>query len=292
MTGRAPGWTAAPADLRLREGELHVWRVSLSVAEAKIGLFRAMLSADEQDRARRFFFERDRSAFVVTRGVLRILLGRYLGWPPDGLRFRHGPEGKPALTERSGGNLLDFNVSHSHGMALLAMARGRAVGVDVEKIRPGVATEDIAARFFAPREVAMLCAVPVPLRVGAFFTCWTRKEAYIKATGKGLSLPLDGFVVSVAPGEPAAILETRPDAAEASRWHLTALALGVGYVGAVAVAGARPEIKCWDWTETAFGYDGEVSEGAVPRLRREVLLPGPGSPGSSAPRRSIAPCGV
>jgi len=224
-----------------------VWRVSLRVAASNVGVYSTVLCTEEQDRAGRFFFERDRSAFIVTRGVLRTLLGRYLGCPPDRLQFRHGPAGKPALTEPFGGDALGFNVSHSHGLALLAMARGREVGVDVEKIRPGLATEDIATRFFAPREVAMLRAVPMPLRASAFFTCWTRKEAYIKATGKGLSLPLDGFVVSLAPGEPAAILDTRPDAAEASRWHLTALAPGAGYVGAVAIAGGQPEIKAWDW---------------------------------------------
>lgn len=248
MKDAAPGWSDPPGDLDPPKGEVHVWRASVYLAESQIGAMAETLSVDEQNRAGKFYFERDRRSFIVARGTLRALLGRYLDRSPGRLRFCYGPHGKPALTRDSGGDTLRFNLSHSHGMALFAIARHREVGVDVELIRPGLAREEIAERFFSPQEVFMLRKVPVEKRVEAFFNCWTRKEAYIKATGKGLSLPLDEFVVSLAPGEPAALLETRTDYREASRWCLRSLAPRPGYVGALAVTEDCAELKCWDWS--------------------------------------------
>src|SRR5919199_1621700 len=139
---------------------------------------------------------------------------------PPQLCFTYGRHGKPALATGTGGVPLRFNVSHSHGLALYAITRDREVGVDVERIRPEVAQEKIAERFFSPREVTVLRALPTPLQATAFFACWTRKEAYIKATGDGLSLSLKQFDVSLAPGEPVALLHTIWDPQEAARWAL------------------------------------------------------------------------
>ena len=249
MRDGVPAWSAPPGDLTLPKDEVHVWRVSVDMAASQMMAMAETLSVDEQSRAARFYFERDRRSFVVSRGILRTLLGRYLDRSPSQLRFCYGPQGKPALTPDSGADALRFNLSHSHGMALLALAGDGEVGVDLEWIRPGFASEEIAERFFSPREVFMLRQVPLEMRVEAFFNCWTRKEAYIKATGKGLSMPLDQFVVSLVPGEPAVLLETSPDDPEASRWRLRSLAPGSGYVGALVVAGDYPAVKCWDWCE-------------------------------------------
>jgi 4'-phosphopantetheinyl transferase len=247
MRDSVPVWNSPPGDLKLARGEVHAWRASVDLAESQIAAMAETLSVDEQNRAGKFYFERDRCSFIVTRGILRTLLGRYLDQSPSRLRFCYGPQGKPALTQDSGADTLRFNLSHSHGMALFALARDREVGVDLERIRPGLASEEIAERFFSPREVFMLRKVPLEMRVEAFFNCWTRKEAYVKATGKGLSLPLDEFVVSLAPGEPAALLETITDYREASRWCLRSLAPRPGYVGALAVTGDCPALKCWHW---------------------------------------------
>ena len=181
---------------------MHVWRAALDVPESQVRSLWDTLTADERQRAEHYVFEKDRTHFVVARGLLRVLLGRYLRQDPPHLRFTYGPHGKPALATDTGGGALRFNVSHSHGLALYAITRGREVGVDVERIRPEVAQEKIAERFFSPREVTLLRALPAPLQATAFFACWTRKEAYIKATGEGLTLPLDQFDVSLLPGEP------------------------------------------------------------------------------------------
>ena len=241
------GWASPSGNLKLLAGEVHLWRASLDGAAGQIAAMAETLSVDERIRAGKFYFERDRRAFILTRGILRTLLGRYLGQAADRLRFRYGPQGKPALTRDSGEDTLRFNLSHSHGVALLAFARARDVGVDLERIRPHLASEEIAKRFFAPREVSMLRKVPAQMRAEAFFHCWTRKEAYIKATGKGLSMPLDEFVVSLAPDEPAALLETRTDHREASRWCLRSLTPHPGYVGALAVRGDGLALRRWHW---------------------------------------------
>lgn len=204
-----------------------------------------LLAADERQRAERFFFEEDRTHFVVARGLLRVLLGRYLHQDPQDLRFTYGPHGKPALATNMGGIALCFNVSHSHGWALYAITLGREIGVDIERIRPEVVQEKIPERFFSPREVTVLRALPLPLQVPAFFACWTRKEAYIKAKGAGLALPLDQFDVSLAPGEPAALLHTAWDPQEAARWTLRDLAPASGYRAAVAVVGHNWRLTCW-----------------------------------------------
>ena len=173
-----------------------------------------------------------------------MLLGRYLGVPPETLSFDYGPFGKPRLTGLK--TPLQFNASHSGHILLIAIMLDRAIGIDVERIRSNLSVLDIAERFFSPLERAALAALPETLRTNAFFDCWTRKEAYIKARGEGLSLPLNGFDVSFLPGEPAQLLATRPDAAEASRWRLRELDVADGYKAALAVEGAQWRLKCFD----------------------------------------------
>ena len=227
--------------------EVHVWRATLDQAPSQIQSFLQSLAADERARAERFYFDGDREHFIVARGVLRAILGRTLNRVPESLSFCYGSHGKPALAGESDGATIRFNVSHSHGVALYAVTRGREVGVDLEHIRFDLAVAEIAERFFSRREIAMLRTLPTELQCQAFFHCWTRKEAYIKARGEGLSLPLDQFDVSLIPGEPAALLGTQQDPSEASRWSVQELFPAPGYAAALAVAAHGLRLTCWQW---------------------------------------------
>jgi 4'-phosphopantetheinyl transferase len=164
---------------------------------------------------------------------------------PGTLRFCYSEYGKPGLDQEFGGDENSFNLSHSNALGLLAVTRHRAVGVDIEHIRPDLADEQIARRFFSSREVQSLIALPAEVQKEAFFNCWTRKEAYIKAIGEGLSMPLDQFDVSLSPDEPANLLATRPDPAQALQWKLYSLYAGYGYAAAMAVHGAVSRILAY-----------------------------------------------
>lgn len=250
------GFTAWPGAMpALGTGEVHVWRTALDLAPDQVQRLRESLSPDERARAARFHFERDRVRFTVARAGLRALLGRYLGLAPSAIGFAYGDHGKPHLAAPAPAGDLRFNVSHSGGVALYAVARGREVGVDVEGHRADFATAEIAEGFFSLAERRALSALPAERRCEAFFACWARKEAYIKARGLGLSLALDGFDVSLAPGEPAALLATRDDPAERHRWSLHALDPGPGLAGAVVAEGRDWTPSCWRW-ETDAGEGG------------------------------------
>jgi 4'-phosphopantetheinyl transferase len=240
-------WPDAPESPTLAEGEVHVWRVCLRRDEAALRELLETLSPDERERGDRFHFRRDREHFIAARGALRAILGWYVGAAPGLLRFSYDGYGKPSLSGATGGDTLRFNLSHSNGLALYAVTRGREVGIDLEFVREDFAGFDIAERFFSAREVSALRALPPAARASAFFDCWTRKEAYIKARGEGLSHPLHAFTVSLTPGEPAALLHTDDDPQEAARWSLVELHPGEGYRAALAVEGATPPLRYWRW---------------------------------------------
>ena len=246
-------WPSPPAQLSLSAAEVHVWRVSLEQPPDTVESLRQLLSPDEQTRATRFHFEKDRRHFVVARGVLRRLLGRYLGIAPGTLRFAHSDHGKPHLAPEMTQQLtqLKFNLAHSGSLAVYAFTLLGEIGVDLEHINPAFTGDDIARRFFSATEVACLDQLPGAERALAFFSCWTRKEAFIKAKGMGLSLDLDQFDVTVAPDQEAALLRTRWDESEAGRWSLRALDIGAGYVGAVAVEAHDWQLYCWEFDEVA-----------------------------------------
>lgn len=244
-------WPEPCGTLTLSHEEVHVWRASLEQPPGVAARLRLTLSEDERERAARFHFERDRVRFVIARAALRDILGRYLDLPPGNLHFAYGPYGKPLLSPEfvpdSAGGGVDFNISHSHTLALVAVARGRALGVDIERVRADAAERQIAERFFSAQEVAALCALPDAQQPRAFFDCWTRKEAYIKARGEGLSFPLEEFDVSLQPDAPAALLCVRGDAGEAGRWSLRALDVEPGYAAALAVEGRGWLLRSWRW---------------------------------------------
>lgn len=241
-------WNSPPAKtLMLEQDEVHIWRASLQPSAEEIKLLGQLLTPDEQARARRFHFRKDREHFIVARGILRSILARYLNTEPVRLRFDYSQHGKPSLRREFGGDNFRFNLSHSQGLVLYAFARGRELGVDIEFLRENFAGEKIAQEFFSPHEVADLRLLPPSQRTEAFFHCWTRKEAYIKAIGEGLSMPLDEFDVSLCPEEPAALLGNRKLPQEVLRWSLLTIEVDFEYVAAVAVEGHDWRLKCWSW---------------------------------------------
>jgi 4'-phosphopantetheinyl transferase len=230
--------TISAKNLKAIGNEIHVWHAALDRDEELLRVLEATLSPDEQTRADRFHFVNDRNRFVAARGQLRKLLGAYLGRDAAALEFSYGKHGKPALAGNDAASGFSFNLSHSAGLAVYAIAKERDLGIDVEHIRASAAGVDIAARYFSAREVEDLKTFPPEARVDGFFQCWTRKEAYLKATGMGLHIPLESFSVSVLPGQPAHFL-----GGVDSRWHLAAFHPAAGYAAAVCYDGASCSIQ-------------------------------------------------
>lgn len=237
-------WETPPEFLAARHDEIHVWRAALEDSASWAQSLGHLLSSDEWERAHRFLFERDRHNFINSRAFLRLLTGRYLHMEPSRLEFGYSSKGKPFVVGARDMDLR-FNLSHSHGMALYAFTCGREVGIDLEHISETIETDDIAGHFFSPTEVGALRALPQELQRRGFFACWTRKEAYIKALGDGLSVPLDGFSVSLNPGESTVLLYVETDPEESSRWSLLELSPGSGYAAALAVEGRDGQLRCW-----------------------------------------------
>lgn len=239
-----PIWSPPPESPSLAEGEVHLWR--LDVGEAPdIDAHLPILSADERERAARFLDDPIRRRYVAGRALLRRILSRYAVRPPQSLAFLYGDHGKPSLP----GDLawLAFNMTDSHGMLLYAVARGRRLGVDVERFRPSVQSERLARRYFAPSEAQALADTPPERRHETFFIVWTRKEAYVKAIGTGLSFPLKDFEVTV-PGDdqPPRILSIRGSCDEAAQWTLTPFSPAPGYTASLVADGPRPVLRFWD----------------------------------------------
>jgi 4'-phosphopantetheinyl transferase len=224
-----------------REREVHVWQVPLYQREEEIARFEGLLSHDELERAGRFKFFRDRRRFVVARGALRTLLGRYLRVDSP-IDFVYEPKGKPRLRGRSGPL---FNVSHSGELALMAFSASTPLGVDVELLRDMDDASAIVERFFSHAETARWTSLPAGIRTRAFFDCWTRKEAYIKAVGEGLSLPLDGFDVTFGPGRTPQI--NLGNGREGEVWSLFDVNSIPDYAGALAIPGAGWQLRFLAW---------------------------------------------
>ena len=242
-------WSDEP--LKASAEEVHVWRLPLD-GPAPDWLER-VLDPTERKRAEHFQFARDRDRHVIAHGLLRHVLGRYAGIPAGAIAYRVGLRGKPCLAVTPGRPPLRFNLSHSADLALCAVTLRRELGVDVEQVRGDRDHQGIAERFFSPAEFTGLRALPPAQRQDAFYACWTRKEAYAKARGEGLSLALDSFDVSVAPAAPAAVLRSEAGPAETTRWRLEELRPAPGYVAALAVEGRGWALR----TFTLAPGDGE-----------------------------------
>jgi 4'-phosphopantetheinyl transferase len=241
----------------LSKAEVHIWRAFLDLPPAQICSLELLLSPDERGRAERFRFERDRRRFIAGRGVLRILLGRYTGVEPDRIAFGYGAFGKPywagsgepaACAGRASlEDALRFNLAHSGDVALYVLAYGREVGIDLEHIRPMPDAAQIARQFFSPFEFETWQALPEAQKQEAFFNCWTRKEAYLKATGDGMARPLDSFDVSLVPGQAARLLSVDGQRDEARRWSLETFMATADSLATVAVQGSG-------WRSTYLAY--------------------------------------
>lgn len=238
-------WTSRPLteiDPGLLElGELHLWLMPLAQPASVVEQLAKTLAPDETERAARFHFDRDRRRFIAARGLLRQILGRYSGVRSEDIRFAYGPFDKPCLAAGTGPAGLEFSLSHSQDWALVGFARGRMIGVDLEEVRPMADYRDLAQANFAPAEVTALFDLPEEQQLDGFFACWTRKEAYAKALGLGLSLDLSSFAVSVRPSEGA---ETIPPTQTAGPIQLRYFRPTEGFWGAVAIESstARPDL--------------------------------------------------
>ena len=235
-------WDPYPPHLDLTNKDIHVWRARFNCPEKLLRQFEATLAPEEIVRANRFVFQKDRNNFVAARGILRQLLGRYTSSSPEQIKFEYGPQGKPFVKSDMNKHSLDFNISHSHGMGLFAFAARRRLGVDIESIKPDFGGEEIAERYFSRHEVDELQSLPASLRAEGFFLCWTRKEAYIKAKGEGLSIPLKSFHVSLTPNKPE-----RLQSADSTNWTLQSLLPDTGYAGALVYEGNKSLVRCIDW---------------------------------------------
>jgi len=224
-----------PCVPRLQQGSVHIWYRTIMSDRLEAGNFFDLLSESERLRARRYRFVRHRNEFILCRCTLRLLLAAYLGSSPDRVIFAAAENGKPRLHPSLKSADLLFNISHSDGVAIFAFTTSAKLGVDIERIRLDIGHIQLAEQFFSEYERAHLSQLSGMKLTDAFFRCWTRKEAYVKAKGCGLSIPLQQFDVSVIPGEPAALLATRPDAGEALRWTLHDLWAPPGYAAALAV---------------------------------------------------------
>ncbi|MBT4496083.1 MAG: 4'-phosphopantetheinyl transferase superfamily protein [Gemmatimonadetes bacterium] len=249
MTEPEPTWESLPKNPALPEDEVHIWWVDLEQSTGQVDAFLRLLCDEERERAGRFRSREHGAHYAVARGTLRQLLGRYLGALPEKLAFSYGAHGKPDLAGCYGESGLRFNLSHSHQLALFAVTWRREVGVDVEYPRPQVDIERLARRFFAPVEVAALLSLPEERRREGFYNCWTRKEAYLKARGEGITVSLDSFAVSLAPGEPAELLSCDLDPGEVERWKLRALEARKGFAAAVCTEGSDWQLRCREWPE-------------------------------------------
>jgi 4'-phosphopantetheinyl transferase len=242
-------WGLAPVNNELGADDVHVWRASLDQPADVIAKLTSLLSSDECQRAERFHRPTDRRRFIAGRGILRKIISAYLALAPDEVQFVYNEYGKPFISDDQNPGALGFNLSHSSGMALYAVVRGRRAGIDVEYVREDFATIEVAERFFSKDEFEALKATPNDWRTEAFFNCWSRKESYIKAIGMGVSYPLDGFTVSLASDAVPELLKVNADATEAARWKMYKLDVAEGYAAALIVENPPVSLRRFQWDE-------------------------------------------
>lgn len=237
-------WLDPSDDLILNEAEAHVWRADLELNQCFQSSFLELLSPDEKKRAQKFRFAKDCRNFIAARGILRLLIGKYLELKPTEISFQYSKFGKPGIANN---NDLQFNLSHSQNMALFAFTKKFQVGIDVEWVNPAIEAKDIAANFFSANEVRKLLLLPEQQQALGFFNCWTRKEAFIKAVGEGLSFPLHKFEVSLEPDKPAKLLATDWDPKAVSTWSIYSISPGANLIGSLAIEGLVEKVKFWNW---------------------------------------------
>ncbi len=229
----------------LHNTEVHIWHLSLAEQGANFDHLKKLLDSGERSAGERFRFQKDRNLYIAAHGFLRLILGFYEGIDPADVQFVRNPYGKPLIAGNNRPEKMMFNLSHSGNRILFAFTRGREIGVDIEKIRADFACQEIAERFFSEQEVAVFNSLPKEKKTEAFFNCWTRKEAFIKAVGEGLSYPLKDFDVTLRSGQEAQLLNICRQSDEASNWTLVDIPVNDEYKGAVAVRAKDLSFKQW-----------------------------------------------
>lgn len=228
--------------IKLTPARVHVWKIPVLRSCTDSGEW---LSPEEQEKSARFHFERDRRRYAVAHTALRLLLSQYLGIAPRQIKFNYGSNGKPEIAALNRHSNLQFNLSHAHDLALIAVTSERRVGIDVEYVRPISDAEEIVRLCFSAKESTAFFELPRPRREKAFFNGWTRKEAFVKALGAGLDYPFDRFDVS---WETKARLEIHDEFEHARKWSISSFAPDPNYVAALVVEGAGCETEYHDWT--------------------------------------------
>jgi 4'-phosphopantetheinyl transferase len=231
----------------LGQSEIQVWEINLAAPPGEVSRLRNFLSAAEREQAARFHFAHDQRRFVVRRAILRRLLAASLETHPEAIQFKNSSQGKPQVFGQKLPDGLRFSCSHSADLALVALARGRELGVDLEQHRLLADAEELAGKFFSISEISELAALPQPLKMSGFFNGWTRKEAFLKAIGLGLSFPLDRFSVALTPDRPAALLSVDDDLKAAEKWTMISLDVRPDYSAALVCAGKTTRIKLFQW---------------------------------------------
>ena len=243
-------WDARPPGQPLAGGDVHVWLASLDQPAARVQLLAATLSADEQRRAARFHFEKDRARYIAGRGLLRLILANYTNIEPPDLQFSYGLYGKSALAVAQNSGMLQFNLAHTQGLALYAFTRERAIGIDIEQIRPIADLEQLAGRYFSRRENAVLRSLAPDEKQETFFRYWVRKEACLKAIGMGLAgVSLDRIDVSSSIEGPVRLPHDSGSSRDERLWFYRELMPAPGYVAALAVEGVGWQLECWQWQQ-------------------------------------------
>jgi 4'-phosphopantetheinyl transferase len=240
-------WPLPPHEWKSGKQDIHVWAADLDRLLERISSLKETLSPDEQHRAARFHFERDRNRFIAGRSILREILSSYLEIHPPQVHLQYGPRGKPISTDLSGRHLLHFNLGHSEDLILIAVTRACAVGIDVERVRPIPEFENIIIQYFSAREAGEFMALPKDQQLHAFYQLWTRKEACLKATGEGLSDSAEAVDVSFLAREPAQVRATPGNSPTPPGWTLVGLTPASEYVAALATQAAGLTLSCWQW---------------------------------------------
>ncbi|HTF93827.1 MAG TPA: 4'-phosphopantetheinyl transferase superfamily protein [Verrucomicrobiae bacterium] len=231
-------WQSPPADLALGEAEVHVWFIGALDPAENLAAHINLLSPAELNRAEKFHFDQDRRLFIACHAAVRAILERYLDTPAADIEFVAGVNGKPSLAPALAASGIEFNLSHSHRAGLFAVSRDSEVGVDIEFVKTDFTFDDVAGRFFTPREVSALRALPNARRRQVFYKCWTSKEAFLKAKGTGLSGQLDEVEINREDGRIQAAVKG---------WSLTELNPGPGYEAAVVTKGAPCSVRLYRW---------------------------------------------
>jgi 4'-phosphopantetheinyl transferase len=245
-------WRLSPKSYRLSRRTVHVWRLIFNQLTDNLEFFTKTLSPNERDRADRFRFEKDKAHFIVFTGALKTIIGRYLNCDPRRIQFQYSEFGKPYLMANHDGDAFFFNMAHSNHLAVIGFGRILQIGIDIEFIRPIPDIDEIGKRIFSPNEYKKYHSLPENQKQTAFFNCWTRKEAFIKAIGKGLSFPLDRFSVSFAPGNSCRIIDIDGDTEKASKWSLVHFIPAKNYSAALALNDRVIKIGYYTLTQTVL----------------------------------------